>query len=133
MIKANRSKDAAKSVVSIRKVKNTSNKSIEKELDELLTNIGGLAQIIPSNANYVLIKPIIMMGCSWETGITVHPLLIELLIKKLKKTGLEVSVGEGAGWGCKSDDSFKATGIQEICNTLKVPLVDFKWKIREIH
>jgi uncharacterized protein (DUF362 family) len=92
----------------------------------MLTDFGGIAGIIPPGAGKVLIKPNLMTGKTWETGITVNPDLIEVLIATLQDEGLEVIVGEGAGWGSDSIEAFNETGVTELCRKLHVPLIDFK-------
>jgi uncharacterized protein (DUF362 family) len=116
----------ARSVVSVRKVTGISDAEVEKGLDLLLSDLGGTARILPPGAGSVLIKPNLMMGSGWDSGVTVHPLLIELLVERFRRAGCEVIVGEGAGWGCGSEDAFRKTGVEEICARQSVPLVDFK-------
>jgi len=92
----------------------------------LLDHLGGLKAVIPSKTKKVLIKPNLMMGEDWKTGITVNPYLIELLVGALRHDGFDPVVGEGAGWGCPSDTAFRKTGVDVLCRRLDVPLVDFK-------
>jgi uncharacterized protein (DUF362 family) len=92
----------------------------------MLNAFGGIAGIIPDGTKKVLIKPNLMTGKPWHTGITVNPLLIELMVSAIQNEGIEVIVGEGAGWGCDSKEAFNATGVSELCAKLHVPLVDFK-------
>jgi uncharacterized protein (DUF362 family) len=115
-----------KPTVSIRRTKGTSNEKIEDTFTSLLIDLGGISNIIPSGVKRVLIKPNLLSGEPWSTGITVHPFLVELLIKELCREDLDVIVGEGSGWGARSDESFEVTGVKEICRRLNVPLIDFK-------
>jgi uncharacterized protein (DUF362 family) len=116
----------ALSGVSVAKAAGHDKKMIKKAFERLLSPFGGLSEIVPPGVKKVLIKPNLMMGAHWTTGITVNPYIVELLIKGLKKEGIEVIVGEGAGWGCPSGDAFSATGFTGLCRRLEVPLVDFK-------
>lgn len=115
-----------KSTVSIAKTGGSENSQIEKGFRLLLEQLGGMARIVPESAKRVLIKPNLMMGEDWRTGITVHPYLIELLVGEFRSMGLDVVVGEGAGWGCGSDEAFRVTGVDDLCKRLDVPLIDFK-------
>ena len=119
-------KQTGVSRVSVTRASGTDKKKIKEGFERLLGQIGGIGEIIPSGVKKVLIKPNLMTGAPWTTGITVNPYIIELLIKGLKRKGIRVIVGEGAGWGCPSEDAFKATGFTELCRKLDVPLVDFK-------
>jgi uncharacterized protein (DUF362 family) len=117
---------STKSKVSIARTPGSEDGQVKEAFERLLDTFGGIRKIIPPGVKKVLIKPNLMMGALWTTGITVNPFIVGLLIKELKKERIEVIVGEGAGWGCPSDDAFKATGITELCRKLEVPLVDFK-------
>ncbi|HEB30064.1 MAG TPA: DUF362 domain-containing protein [Spirochaetes bacterium] len=112
--------------VSVTRASRPDKKQIKEAFERLLGAFGGIRKIIPPDVKKVLIKPNLMMGEPWTTGITVNPFIVELLIMELKKERINVIVGEGAGWGCPSDDAFKATGITGLCSKLEVPLVDFK-------
>jgi uncharacterized protein (DUF362 family) len=120
-----------KRAVSIAKLKGTSKEDVAEGLDLLLDSLGGLQKSIPpargpEGRKRVLIKPNLMTGAHWESGITVHPYLIELLVGEIKSLGHEPVVGEGAGWGCDSRDAFEATGVDLLCKRIGVPLIDFK-------
>ncbi len=115
-----------RSTVAAIKVSSKEPAAIEQGFNRLLASLGGIRNIVPADAQRVLIKPNLMTGEVWSTGITVHPYLIELLIQALRREGFKVIVGEGAGWGCKSQDSFNATGVAALCQRLQTPLIDFK-------
>jgi uncharacterized protein (DUF362 family) len=113
-------------VVAIVKTDGSENEQIVSGFQDLIGKLGGMERIVPNRTRKVLIKPNLMMGEDWRSGITVHPHLIELLVLEFKKLGIEVVVGEGAGWGCLSEKAFRITGVDELCDRLGVPLVDFK-------
>ncbi len=114
------------STVATVKVTGREKEDIAHGLKHLLASLGGIQNLVSADAQRVLIKPNLMMGAVWTTGITVNPYLIEFLIHEFRREGLEVIVGDGAGWGCRSDESFKATGVAELCQRLNTPLIDFK-------
>ncbi len=127
-----KSHSSINSTVSIIKVEGTDKEAIASGFNRFLTSFGGTKNIFPTRTKKVLIKPNLMMGEHWSSGITVHPYIIELLARAVKDQGLDVIVGEGAGWGCNSEESFKVTGVDKICRRLNVPLIDFK-RGRGIH
>ncbi len=114
------------STVAITRIKKPEKAEIEQGITDLLEFFGGVEGIIPVHTKRVLIKPNLMTGKPWTTGITVHPYLIEHLVIAIKKMGLNVIVGEGAGWCDDSLKAFNTTGVTEICKRLNVPLIDFK-------
>jgi uncharacterized protein (DUF362 family) len=115
-----------RTTVSLAKLKGISEGEIARGFRHLMDSLGGLAAVVPPEKRKVLIKPNLMTGAPWQSGITVHPQLIELLVGALREQGHEVIVGEGAGWGCDSSRAFSTTGVDELCKRLGVPLVDFK-------
>ena len=112
--------------VAVVKTGGSENNGIASGFKNLIRHLGGMERIVPDGIKKVLIKPNLMMGEDWKSGITVHPYLIELLVMEFKRLGLEVVVGEGAGWGCLSTDAFRGTGVDRLCKKLGVPLYDFK-------
>jgi uncharacterized protein (DUF362 family) len=116
----------ALSTVAIARVAGIKKSMIGHGVTQVLQYFGGIEKIVPPHAKRVLIKPNLMMGKPWTTGITVHPYVIELLIKEIKETGLEVVVGEGTGWGGDSVEAFRATGVAELCRRHEVDLIDCK-------
>ncbi len=114
------------STVTIARVAGTRKTAIEHGVARVLQSFGGIEKIIPAHVKRLLIKPNLMMGKSWKTGITVHPYVIEALIKEIKKADLDVVVGEGAGWGGDSLEAFRTTGVAELCRQLEVDLVGCK-------
>ncbi len=116
----------SRSTVSIIKVAGREQTDIGNGMKCLIDSLGGIDGIIPAHTRSVLIKPNLMTGKPWTTGITVHPYLIEILATELKDRGLKVTVGEGAGWGSDSLAAFDATGVTDLCRELGIPLVDFK-------
>jgi len=112
--------------VAIVRTGGSENDQIASGFKNLIGHLGGTERIVPDGTRKVLIKPNLMMGEDWKSGITVHPYLIELLVLEFRRLGLEVVVGEGAGWGCPSDEVFRITGVDKLCEKLDVSLVDFK-------
>lgn len=74
--------------------------------------------VMISSGGKVFIKPNVIMGASAREGITTEPALISSLIDHLKKRGVKkVYVGDSPASYMKSQDTFRATGMDEAVKT----------------
>ena len=64
------------------KISSKESATIEQGFNRLLASLGGIRNIVPADVRRVLIKPNLMTGRAWSTGITVHPYLIELHVRR---------------------------------------------------
>ncbi|MFH0796572.1 MAG: DUF362 domain-containing protein [Candidatus Omnitrophota bacterium] len=115
-----------KSRVAIVRVENYKKETVANGLDALLEMLGGLKKIIPPATRRILIKPNLMCGERWDTGITVNLDLLTHLIKLIQNPGFNFIVGEGVGWGVSSQDAFEKCGAKRVFEELRLPLYDFK-------
>lgn len=115
-----------KSPVSIERVKNYNREDITAGLKNLVNNLGGLKAIIPADVKKVLIKPNLMCGEKWDTGITVNIDLLVGLVKMLRELNIPFVVGEGAGWGVSSQEAFEGTGAAAQLQEIGIEIIDFK-------
>jgi len=99
---------------------------IERGLENLLQNLGGIDTLIPSSTRKVLIKPNLVYPYSWDTGVTVNLTLLAKLVNMIQEVGVDVIIGEGAGLGESSQKIFEKIGIDKLCKDLGVPLYNFK-------
>jgi len=100
--------------------------TVADAIHEMLDMLGGLKRIVPRSAHRVLIKPNIVFGESWDTGITTHPGVIEALINELRSAGVKVIIGEGPGYGSRGDDVLDAVGIRDRARHWGVPFYNLK-------
>jgi uncharacterized protein (DUF362 family) len=63
----------------------------------------------------VLIKVNFITTKTWDSGATTDPIVVEAIIKKLKKLPLEVFVVESDATVTNADKAFEATGMKEMC------------------
>jgi uncharacterized protein (DUF362 family) len=61
---------------------------------------------------------------TWDTGATTDPIIVEGLIKRLKKLSVEIYVIESNATLTNADKAFEQTGIKDICNRYKVGCVN---------
>lgn len=99
-----------------------------EKLGQLFKLLGGFDNIIPQDVKRILIKPNLVFPEKASTGIVTNPILVKSLAMMLLDSGYEVVVGDssGVGTGPHSLNVFKETGFTEMCDELKIPLVDFK-------
>ncbi|GAI28981.1 unnamed protein product, partial [marine sediment metagenome] len=102
------------SKVAIQHVRTYGKKEIERGLENLLADLGGLETLVPSTTRKVLIKPNLVYPMSWDTGVTVNLSLVAKLAQMIRETGVEVIIGEGAGLGISSQDTFEKIGVQKL-------------------
>ena len=115
-----------KSKVAIQHIPTYGNKEIEQGLENLLANLGGLETLIPATTKKVLIKPNLVYPMSWDTGVTTNLTLLVKLARMIRETGVEVIIGEGAGLGVSSQDTFEKIGAIRLAKEIGIPLYDFK-------
>ena len=115
-----------KSKVAIKHISTYGEKHIEQALEDLLIDLGGLETLIPATTKKVLIKPNLVYPMSWDTGVTVNLTLIAKLAQMIQETGIEVIIGEGAGLGVSSQDTFEKIGAIRLAKKIGIPLYDFK-------
>ncbi|WP_027338950.1 DUF362 domain-containing protein [Halonatronum saccharophilum] len=101
---------------------------LDQKVRESLDYLGGIESFV-KKGDKVLIKPNLLSPHSPEHSITTHPLILKAVIKLIKEAGGIVKVGESSG-GMMVDKSltqasFKATGVEEVCDEMGVEMVNF--------
>ncbi len=64
----------------------------------------------------VLIKVNFIAVKTWVTGATTDPIVVEAIIKKLKRLGVDIYVVESDATVTSADKAFEVTGMKEMCN-----------------
>ena len=98
---------------------------IERAMDELVGLLGGLDKII-TPGDSVLLKANMLNASSPERAVTTHPEVLRSVIRRVKKAGGIVTVGDSPGGrnvGEAPKKVFKTTGIDKVCSSESVPLV----------
>mgnify|MGYP001089166319 CR=1 FL=1 len=112
--------------VGIIQVDKYTEEKIEGGVKKLINHLGGIKTLIPPNTRKILIKPNLVYAMSWDTGVTVNLTLVAKLVQMIQKLGVKVIMGEGAGLGTSSEDTFQKTGARKLAKKLGIPLYDFK-------
>ena len=73
----------------------------------------------------ILIKPNMLGPYAPEKAVTTNPVVIKAMISLLQEKGKHVVVGDSPGGSLPVQVTWKATGIQALCEEMNVPLVNF--------
>jgi uncharacterized protein (DUF362 family) len=93
--------------------------TVYKALDLL----DGLKNVVAESSR-VLIKVNFISVKTYETGVTTDPLVVEAIIRRIKKLSDEVFVVESDASMTDADKACKATGMLEVCNDNRVKFVN---------
>src|SRR5512147_1183426 len=69
-----------------------------------------------SGYSKAIIKVNFITTMTWDTGATTDPIVVEAIIKHLKKLPLEVIVVESDASMTSADRAFEVTGMAEMCD-----------------
>ena len=76
----------------------------------------------------VLVKPNLLRESTPDEAVTTHPEVVRACVKKLLEADAQVTVGDSPAFVAKLAAVWKTTGIQAVCEELKVPLVALEQK-----
>jgi len=100
--------------------------SIREALLKLFSFFGGLEEVVPESAKYILIKPNICFPHPPSKGTITSPLLVEELCQILTQHGKRVAIGEASAIGNDIEEAFAVSGYQDVANRLGVKLLNFQ-------
>lgn len=75
----------------------------------------------------VLIKVNFISTQTWQSGATTDPIVVEAIIQRLKKLGVEIYVVESDATMTNADSAFKATGMGEMCARQGVECLNLRY------
>jgi uncharacterized protein (DUF362 family) len=75
----------------------------------------------------VLIKVNFITEKTWDTGATTDPIVVEAIIKKLKKLPIEIFVVESDATMTNADKAFEITGMKEMCKQNGVECINLRY------
>ncbi|CUH96003.1 hypothetical protein P22_2091 [Propionispora sp. 2/2-37] len=96
---------------------------VEKAMQELLAEFGGMAQFVQPG-DRVLVKPNMLEGVDKGKHVTTHPEVVRAVVRAVKQAGGKPMVGDSPGVGSTRKVAEKC-GILQICEEEHVPLVSF--------
>ena len=76
----------------------------------------------------VLIKVNFITTKTWESGGTTDPIVVEAIIKRLKKLPLEIFVVESDATMTNADKAFEATGMKEMCQKNGIEFLNLRYQ-----
>ena len=113
-------------VVSLVRSKGPDESKIAEMVHSVLEPLGGIGSFVSSGESVVL-KPNLVTNRKYFTGATTDPLIVQAMIRELKRVGIEdITVADSSWTGCSTERAFSATGIGGICHREGVKLVDLK-------
>lgn len=74
----------------------------------------------------VLIKVNFITTKTWDTGATTDPIVVEAIIRKLKKLQVEIYVAESDATMTSADKAFEATGMKKMCELNNVKCLNLR-------
>ncbi|MBQ9430716.1 MAG: DUF362 domain-containing protein [Kiritimatiellae bacterium] len=80
----------------------------------------------------VLVKPNMLTDRLPEQAVTTHPELLRQVVRKLKRFGAKVTVGDSPQNVLKLQQVWDRTGISAVCSNEQVPLVSFEQSARAV-
>ncbi len=110
--------------VYIKKFDDYKTKNIEEYFNQTFEKIGLPDKL--KKLKSILIKPNLLGAYFPERAVTVHPAVIEALIRYLQRFNLKIIVGDSPGGTVLSDLVYKETGIGDVCKKYNVETVNFK-------
>ena len=74
----------------------------------------------------VLIKVNFITTKTWDTGATTDPIVVEAIVRKLKKLQVEIYVAESDATMTSADKAFEATGMKKMCELNNVKCLNLR-------
>ncbi len=107
---------------------------LDEMLEKGLNLLGGLDRYIKKDSK-VLIKPNLCTIKPWSTGATTDPLLVEELLKRLKKITNNIFIGESDHGTIDAEYAYHKLGFTELAKKYDVKLINLsdKNKLIEIN
>lgn len=108
------------SEVVLKKCNSYQDKELDKQIDELLNELGGLSTFVKKGQK-VLLKTNLLMGKKPETAVTTNPQLIAALGKKIQALGAEVIIADSPGGpfnGKLLERAYAKSGLTEIATKI---------------
>ena len=117
-------------IISLEKCGSYSQAEVDKSVEKLIRNLGGISKFIKKRQK-VLLKPNIVTGAKPEECATTHPALVEAVIKLLKRQNCKIFIGDNPF----AEDAIKAMkicGIYDVCrkHDAEIAVFDKKTQIR---
>ena len=109
--------------VAIANVSDYNYAGVRQGLDEVLTELGGIAAFI-NPGDKVLIKPNMVDGASPDRAVTTHPEVIRAVIRVLSEMGAIAVVGDSPGV-IPCYKAAERSGILAVCQEEKIQLLPF--------
>ncbi len=114
------------SKVAIYRCKDYNRKHVEKAVQNLLDDLGGIEKYVRKGQK-VLLKPNMLSAKTPERGITTHPVLLETVVRIVQAQGAEVWIGDSPSGALKGiKRCWENTGFLEVAERTGARLINFE-------
>ena len=100
--------------------------TVEEAVNQVMAWLGGWERFVSAGQQW-LVKPNMLSDRTPEDGVTTHPAILEVVVKRLKDYGVVVSIGDSpsnAHHGVQKH--WEVTGYSEVAEKYQVELVSFE-------
>jgi len=113
------------------KVESYAASEVERGIQEVLAELGGLDRFV-SAGDTVLLKPNMLEGMPPEKGVTTHPEVLRAMIRAVKAVGATPVVGDSPG-ATSTVKAAEKCGIATVCQEEGADLVPFEGAVEIAH
>ncbi|MEJ2627799.1 MAG: DUF362 domain-containing protein, partial [bacterium] len=112
--------------VSIIKCLDYNSKEVFRAVHDALELIGGIKSFVKTGQK-VLLKPNMLSAKDPKRGITTHPLILEAMIREVRKAGGEIWIGDSPSGALKGvRRCWVNTGFLEVAEKMRAILINFE-------
>jgi len=105
--------------VNIRKIEGYDLSSIEAAVADYMNALPAL-----NRAKRILIKPNLLGAFPPERAVTTHPVVVEAVIRYLRRRKKHIAIGDSAGGTVNSNKVYEVTGMAAVAEKYHIPLVN---------
>ncbi len=99
---------------------------LTKKVQKAIFDVGGWPKKV-LDAKSVLLKPNLLSARAPEEAVTTHPELVRVVIRELRRIGIEnISLGDSPAGSSSWDKLWSATGMKQVCEEENVELLPFE-------
>lgn len=115
-----------KASVAVARCESYEPREVRAAVERVLGLVGGLGAVVSPGEN-VLLKPNLLSAREPARAVTTHPAVLDPLIDAVREAGGNPSIGDSPGGALRGVERvWRNTGMQELSERARVPLVNFE-------